>query len=383
MQNPEKISDERKAELVDRFNEPEENYELLREGVQKQKDTASSLDQLDTNGILQRYVTFTDKLIGIADGSITEAPDIVDPRKPERSREKKDEIIFLDKSARPVSWLMDAFWEQLAQKDAEKPHYDFLNIDRVNWFMDQGYRREEAETILGPRDFDIEKVDIEDLARIRAYFVKGDLSEDTWQDEVWNMPTRLDGKNILIVDEVKSQGGTLSIATQLLRKAIPEAIVSGQYFWETSYREVGGFRQADSVPVWYSKEDAMGRGIGDISKQYHDYQYEKQPTQENLRRKIAQRILSAPHFDKRKLTQEGVLELLDDKKAKKLQQDIAFSTYAVGGGTVPLRPSMLRDSDDVIRTIENQGLTVRESTTWAGSSKRITNEVTRRTRNQR
>lgn len=366
---PEKMSLSRERELVDRLNEPDDNYQLLREGVQGflSDSDKSVIDRKDTNGILQTYVSVTDKMIGVADGSIAER-DLVDPGNPERSSDQPDEIIFLDKSARPVSWFMDAFWEQFAKEDAKKPNFDFLNIDRTNWFMSQGHSREISERYLGPKDFDIDKVSDNDIAQIRALFVEGDLTEGNWQNEVWNMPTRLDGKNILIVDEVKNQGGTLSIATQLLRRAIPNSVVSGEYFWEPERRMVNPQRQefqVDSVPVWYDSNNVMGRGVGDVSKAYWDNLYDKDPNQENLKRKIGWAVLSAPHFDME------TFELIDDKEAKTLQQDIAYLSYAVASGKVLRRPSLWRADEDFDEIVKKQDVSIFEINQWLSESKKI------------
>ena len=114
---PEKMSLSRERELVDRLNEPDDNYQLLREGVQGflSDSDKSVIDRKDTNGILQTYVSVTDKMIGVADGSIAER-DLIDPNNPERSSDQPDEIIFLDKSARPVSWLWMRFGNSLPRK---------------------------------------------------------------------------------------------------------------------------------------------------------------------------------------------------------------------------------------------------------------------------
>lgn len=362
------LTPEREALFAEKFVEPEVNYNLLREGVQSFlfESNKSENERKDTEAILRMYTTFTDKMVGIADGSI-EYRDIEDPDNPELSRQKPDAMIFLDKSARPVSWFMDAFWDQFAKEGSEKPEFDFLNIDRTNWFMSQGHRREIAERFLGPSDFDIEKVSKEDLARIRAQFVVGDIDEATWQDEVWNMPTTLDGKNVVIVDEVKSQGGTLSIATQLLKRALPESTVSGSYFWESDRRLVNNGKelQIDSVPVWYDATDQFGRGIGDISQTYYERQYDKEQSQDNLRHKIGWKVLSAPHFN------VDTNELLEDRKANALMQDISFLSYAVASGRVLRQPSTRREDDDFIAIVEEQGLTPRESVDWKNRSKQI------------
>ena len=370
---PEKMSLSRERELVDRLNEPDDNYQLLREGVQGFLSDSDKLviDRKDTNGILQMYVSVTDKMIGVADGSIAER-DLVDPSNPERSSDQPDEIIFLDKSARPVSWFMDAFWEQFAKEDAKKPNFDFLNIDRTNWFMSQGHSREISERYLGPNDFDIDKVSDNDIAQIRALFVEGDLTEENWQNEVWNMPARLDNKNILVVDEVKNQGGTLSIAMQLLRRAIPSSVVSGEYFWEPERRIVNPQRQefqVDSVPVWYDSNNVMGRGVGDVSKAYWDNLYDKDPNQENLKRKIGWAVLSAPHFDME------TFELIDDKEAKTLQQDIAYLSYAVASGKVLRRPSLWRAHEDFNEIVKKQDVSIFEINQWLSESKIIKRRV--------
>lgn len=363
------LSPEKQQELVNRFNEPESNYSLFREGVQGFLfDSKKPRDQRrDTEAILRMYTTFTDKLVGVADGSI-EHRDIEDPLQPERSHQKPDVLLFLDKSARPVSWMVDAFWEQFAKEDAEKPDYEFLNIDRTNWFMRQGHVRQIAERYLGPSDFDIDKVSDEDIARIRAVFVDGDLSEDGWQEQVWNLGTRLDGKNIVVVDEVKNKGGTLSIATQLLRRAVPEAVVSGVYFWETDIRIINdrtGETQADSVPVWYDAVNPMGRGIGDISKAYYEHLYAQEPSQENLRKKIGWSVLSAPHFN------VDTYEPVDDKKADTVKQDIAYLSYAVADGRILRVPSPRRTTEERIAIFERQGLAPREATEWTAGAREI------------
>lgn len=363
------MSSSRRKEITQRFGDHEENYQLLKEGQQGQKRTRDSLDMLDTDGILQKFVQLSDKMIGIADGSIAER-DIVDPVNPERSMQKPDTIVFLDKSARPVADFVDAFWEQLAQDGEEKPQYEFLNIDRVSWFMDQGYDREEAETVLGPADFDINKVRDEDIARIRAYFTIGELTEENWQEEVNNLPTRLDGQNLLIVDEVRSQGGTLSIATQLLRRAIPEAVVSGAYFWETTYTQMAdGKNKADSVPVWYDKTNTKGRGIGDISTTYYSVLYEKEPTQQNLRSKLASFALSAPHHTIDERTGEIIYE--DDKRYNQLKQDIAYATYGLADGRIMHSPAGARSEDEQSEILARQGVTAQEATAWRATSKRL------------
>jgi hypothetical protein len=240
-----------------------------------------------------------------------------------------------------------------------------LNIDRVNWFVRQGHRTEEAERRLGPEDFDINQVAEEDIAAIRAYFTKGTLHEDSWQDEVWQLPTRLDGKNVLVVDEVKNRGGTLAIATQLIKQAIPEAIISGDYFWNPGRYSISGISseprdlQMESAPVWYDKNNTLGRGIGEISLRYWRQLYDKDPTDANLRRLIASHVLSAPLHD------PVTFEPTDDPLAKKLQQDIAYLTYGVADGKVRHIPGRGRSYEEVEEIVSRQGMTPRMNSQYS------------------
>lgn len=335
------------------------NFELLRGDKQAVHE---EFNVWSDDFVLEQYVSETDQLIGIMDGTISDdrAIEIKDPAIGEDEPVNPDTVIWLDKSARPVSWFVDAFWEQFADTDAKKPDYEFLNIDRINWFIHTGHDESVAGWRLGPEDFNIDEVNQARIDGIRALFVDGELTEENWREEIWKLPTRLDGKNVLIIDEVMNRGGTLSIATQVLRKAIPDASVSATYFWHTGRYSINGTsaesvdQQMESVPVWYNKQSNMGRGIGDISIAYWQHEYETHPTQANLKRKLASFALSAPHHN------SSTYELKGDEKADKLKQDIAYLSHAVADGEVIRRPSRLRDIDEVIALYEAQGIAANE-----------------------
>lgn len=343
------LSQSRKSELRERFHEPDENYNLLHGDSQAVRGRAGVWD---TDYVLEKYVQSTDKIIGELDGSIA-AREILDSEDPERSATKPDTVVWLDKSARPVSWFVDAFWEQYAKPGVERPDDEFLNIDRENWFVRQGHNRIDAGTRLGPNDFDITKVPDEDIARIRALFTVGEIDKDDWQRSVWELPTRLDGQNILVIDEVKNKGGTLKIATELIRRAVPSAVVSGDYFWRAGTYALdskGHEMQMESAPVWYDADDEYGRGVGEISKSYWKHEYDTNPTEENYKRLLGWMAISAPHYD------IETFEQLDDFKAKKLLQDIAYLTY----GRTLRKPAKDRPVPEIREIIEDQGLTIKE-----------------------
>lgn len=346
------LSNEEYSRLRERFHAPEENYTSLRGDKQAVRGQSSVWD---TDTVLEKYVSGTDKVIGLMDGSITDR-EITDPVNPDKSREKPDEVIFLDKSARPVSWFTDALWDQFAKEGAEKPAYEFLNIDRTNWFVNMGYEKVDAERRLGRADFDIDKVKPEQIARIRALFVEGDLDRDNWEEQVWTMPTRLDDKNVLILDEVMNKGATLAIAVQVLKKALPETTFSGDYFWRGGRYALGGNAnelQMESAPVWYDANDAFGRGIGDVSQDYYEHIDDLEKSNESFKRRLGWAALSAPHHKR------STFELVEDKKAMRLQQDIAYLSYDIADGHVLRVPDRERPMNEHVKILKDQGLTPR------------------------
>lgn len=340
----------------DSFRAPDENYQVLRGERQAVRGKQGVWDQ---DYMLERYAQATDHVIGLADGSIRERAVGYDDKK---EFDKPDTVIYLDKSARPVEWMVDAFWEQYAKDGVSQPAAEFLNIDRVNWFIREGYDATMAERRLGPSDFHVEKVPRRDIARIRAYFVEGDFADrENWEQYVWNMPTRLDSQEVLIIDEVKNMGGTLAIACQLLKEAIPEANFSGDYFWPDNRYAIdikGDERQQESVPIWYDNLDPFGRGVGDIRESYYDDVYEQEPTEDNFKRKLGSIVLSAPHVRRKR---DGSYEPVRDKQADALKQDIAYMTYDADSILhAPSRKRSVEDMAAILKANLPDGLNMRQ-----------------------
>lgn len=354
--NNEILSEDNFRKVRDKFHAPDENYQILRGERQAVRGKQATWDQDYT---LERYAQATDHVIGLADGSIRERA-VGYGDKPEF--DKPDTVIYLDKSARPVEWLVDAFWDQYAKEGVSMPSSEFLNIDRVNWFIREGYDATMAERRLGPEDFHVEKVPRRDIARIRALFVEGEFSDhDNWEQEVWGMPTRLDGREVLIIDEVKNKGGTLAIACQLLKAAIPEARFSGDYFWPDNRYAIdtkGDEKQQESVPLWYDNLDPFGRGVGDIRESYYNDVYENEPTDDNFKRKLGAHVLSAPHVRRHR---DGSYEPVRDVQADRLKQDIAYMTY--DADKIFRSPSRKRNMEDLASILKKnlpEGITLRQ-----------------------
>jgi hypothetical protein len=349
-------------ELNTRFHVDPADFSILRKqaGMKTLPGArGKELVQMDINETAERYVSQTAQLIAKLDGS------------DEDESIKPDHVIYLDKSARPVSWLVNIFWDDMADVDSEdsakktaRPEHSYLNIDRVNWFTRTGAKINAAGNgerfdgsfgRLGPTDFELDKVSKQDLAGIRALYLEEPIEDDSpgWEDRVFDVPTKLDGKNLTIIDEVQNSGSTLSIASKLLKKAIPElASINGTYFWSDGFGNmVGDELQMGSAPVWYDARNPYGRGIGDISDQYHDLQYQKTPNAKTLARKLGAHVLSAPHHS----IKDGEIEYLPDKAAEALMKDFKKLHSEFSAGHVLFVPPMNYSSERREGALADQG----------------------------
>jgi hypothetical protein len=288
---------------------------------------------LDSKRTLEEYVKNTDYIIGRLDGSIPPRDnvysidqDLFEKRgtvfftkqesKDIPCAQKPDIVLWLDKSARPVSWMVQELWDQLASRNedgsiADKPQSWFLNIDRFPWLRASGLGNKEIASGV-PGQFDINSIGTDaapvkrQIGWIRGIFVDDKrqdqdgnvitLTEENFDQEVWNMPLRCTKNNqspqsLMIVDEVKSSGDTLSIAQQLLSAAFPELVVTRAY-WQNDKRATsikGASINKDGwVPVWYDENTAAGRGVGEVSLAWY------QNSNRNWRHKLGAFVLSTP-----------------------------------------------------------------------------------------
>lgn len=53
-------------------------------------------------------------------------------------------MVWLDKSARPASWIVDASWDRIATEGSQRPRYEFVRIDRRDWLVHMGYTDTQA-----------------------------------------------------------------------------------------------------------------------------------------------------------------------------------------------------------------------------------------------
>lgn len=260
------ISEETKQlDFSERFNVNPDDFPIFNRH-------ANGSEEWNINKTLSVYLGHTAELIAKIDGTSTYSED--------KNQPKADCVVYLDKSARPVSWLVNAMWEDFSEE--KRPESRYLAIDRMPWFrrakadVDAGGHRiknnpDDPDELATGEDFikNADNLDSSTFARIRSLFIDGGISEED-PEKIMNTPTTLDGKNILIVDEVKHSGASLDIAKFLLQKAIPEANINGAYFWQEE-DEKGKML----VTTWYSSDITQGRGIGEVDTAFFKKRHEK------------------------------------------------------------------------------------------------------------
>ncbi len=343
--------------------------------MQRQKEAfgelATPTQGLSSEGTLSEYVKNTDYIIGLLDGSIpiTGSSLTVDKDKlledgkvvfekseivPE-SLTPPHKVVWLDKSARPVYWMVRELWDQLGTTDygvAKRPRSQFLNIDRIPWLHRSGIKTSEIDADRSDQ-FDINNIGSDEysvkrhLGIIRGLFVdtsrtdesgkKIELTLENFDDEVWNMPLRDLKKgdigelkpHILVVDEVKSSGSTARIAQELLAAALPEATVTTAH-WQNDKSAKTTAHSKGWVPVWYSDKVLDGRGVGNVSAAYY------RDSNVNFIQKQAHTVLSTPFVNP--FTRERQVDI----KAHNLRNDIKLLAKKLVSSEVLYRPSPAR-----------------------------------------
>lgn len=235
------------------------DYTILHEH-RRTDDSFKSLEELE-----MEYVELTDKLIY----KMTHG-DMVSEHG-ERVRVIPTKVIFLDKSARPLAWLVRDLWDTLAPEPGsdtipKRPDFKFLNIDRLQW-------REQLDPnkTLG---YDADRLTDEQVEGLRSLYNPKHDGSLTAENE-------LDDEVIMIVDEVKSSGDTLTIAEAIVQRAFPTSKVFGAYWMEKIVTKKDGSQGNADLPVWYRDDSTdakltVGRGVGnrrDPSRMTHPSQY--------------------------------------------------------------------------------------------------------------
>lgn len=194
------------------------------------------LDQPETRA---EYVRLTDELIA------------------RLIQDKTDVAIFLDKSARPVAWLVKELWPILApinpdtNAQFELPAIKFLNIDREQWGPVLG-RSEGGMINVNNLPADA----AEGLKQVYAPIAGISEEKDS---------SLLTDKRIMIVDEIRQSGDTLTMSKAILNKVFPDAAEINGAYWMPGKIErdpKSGGMVGKGGPVWYSDREVTGRLVG-------------------------------------------------------------------------------------------------------------------------
>ena len=356
-------------------HKPEEFPVLARQTRKVLRNGKIISKRININDNLMHYLRDTALLISKIDGRLNGSVPY-------------DHVIYLDKSARPVSWLVNMFWDEFAKKDKDsnvvkRPRHTYINIDRAPWFRNVGInvdndgRQKDNGDLATYRDFinKIQNLSKKHLAEIRALYIEGGIEEES---AAWVMrhPTILDAKRVLIVDEVSRTGSTLEIAKHLFRLAIPEvAEIDGAYYWhpDEPVIKLGEETVMTSLPVWYDPDTLTGRGIGSTNPSFYRRMYEDYLAQDpgakriNLRKfrtyAFSSSVFSAPLLD----DNGDILDLAKEGKTRSLCKDLRrlYDDYK-DGHVFFTPPAEWCDFDDYDSIIKSQGVLLLP---WESSAK--------------
>lgn len=293
-------------------NRPQE--EAHYETNEAQEALSFDYEILNDPNLRMRYVNLTDELI----------------RKTQA--EGKDHLIFLDKSARPVAWMMKELWPVLAEADENgeippMPDVSFLNIDREQWEPIVG-RSEDAAGM------NIDNIPEKEIQNLRSVF--GAERENG---------SVLKNKNVMLVDEVQVSGDTLRLARGVLNRAFgDEANIDGAH-WMMPHIKTdpkSGARYNAELPVWYSDTSVLGRGVAN-----------RDSTKSRQSPSRVQRV-GANWLSSR--FREG-----PDEKGNQLRKEAKMLAREVADRVLPYFPSPSRSKEDFVSRVRSfNGLEPRE-----------------------
>ncbi len=268
------------------------------------------------------YMTNTDKLVHL----MTNGLEVTDPETGNKVVRKPDVVVWLDKSARPLSWLTKEAWPQLAADEngevPDMPDFKFVNIDREQWINEVDPE--------GTGYMNIDRVGKSVVRSLRSVFVSPKDKQDGLGQHIDEAQSYLDGKTVMIVDEVYASGRTLDIASKFFKRAFPTAYVGAAHWMGGVTMKGRAIGNAD-IPVWYREDVATGRGVGN-----------REESKSGLSPSMTQRL--GKHFLSTVLKgDQDALQLR--KELKMLAKDAAEHKFV-------FLPSTVRDADDFDQRIE-------------------------------
>ena len=113
------------------FSVEPEDYPIFEKQCETVKVGDSLREQrLGIDETLGSYVACTADMIAVIGGDATPEFRLGDETREENVREPVtiDHVVFLDKSARPLAWMKEVFWQDFSEH--EQPKQSYLAIDR-------------------------------------------------------------------------------------------------------------------------------------------------------------------------------------------------------------------------------------------------------------
>jgi hypothetical protein len=153
-----------------------------------------------------------------------------------------DSLVFLDKSARPVSWLMKELWPIFAG-ESKMPERYFANVDAADLMGLTGGNRPTPEEMA---ELEFSDEFLEEVRKVYA-------------DPQRPGKSLFDGKKVLIIDEITVTSSTQIAALKLFSEAFPEGNFEARAL-------IAGDKKGNTVinnPIWYHTLEVEGRGVGD------------------------------------------------------------------------------------------------------------------------
>lgn len=173
-------------------------------------------------------------------------------------KEGCDTVIYLDKSARPVSFMVREMWDIFAP-DKPKPDTKFANVDAHYWLHDSEARPEQHEVhaMVVPQGV---------IQELQNAYKNEFYQKDENGNVILNNSNKPMGKKVLIVDEISVTGSSLLLAKKMFEAAFP-GVEFETYAWLQSTNVPHGDRLIPAeLPVWYHESDVNGRFVGDIKE---------------------------------------------------------------------------------------------------------------------
>lgn len=175
-----------------------------------------------------------------------------------------DTLLFLDRSARPLSWMFREAWK-LKYPDEQVPDVKFANVGTSN-HINEGHGDSLKKVNLNNTEFDNHQ-DLLWKSESDGRWIESKDIPRVWRDAIGEQPEVVDeirsiykkelaDKAVLIVDELAASGKTQAIALETFRQAFPDSIWQATTFFKSEgnwYPE----RDQEKLP-WFRVEGMAG-----------------------------------------------------------------------------------------------------------------------------